>query len=215
MTPPYFDYAIKTGVTSSPGTQTVDDFEDNDLAEYQGDTGVASTQSGVVKDGSYALELSGDPDGSTKPKFPTIKSYSGLPTYPEKGDTIEIWVRIENAGVDAQVWFGVQSGSSNSYNALLRDDVEDIAIFKRGENTVLDSDPVTISTETWYRMKIQWKSNSDIIYELFDTSGSNLATAAAQDGTFSSGGVGFQTNSGGGDSGLDTVSAYYDSYALI
>lgn len=82
----------------------IDDFEDNDLAEYGGDTGNFDIQTSTVAEGTYALEAT---------SAGRIGSDSGLPNYPQQGDTWKINVRYTDGGAQPNVWWCVDFSGGN------------------------------------------------------------------------------------------------------
>lgn len=89
--------------------QLVDDYEDGDLDEYETSGQAEGKISPLEAAGDYALEVR-NVDTTTRSEF--VVSTSGLPAYPQAGDTIEVYLAVEDSADNfGQFWFGVQSAT--------------------------------------------------------------------------------------------------------
>lgn len=195
-----------------PYTETgpIDDFEDNEIVEYSGDKLSFDTQNSVVYEGTVALEMHND-DGASH----DILSTSGLPRYPNAGDTFQFRLYFENAESSGEMKFGVQD-SDNYYRARVVKNPysNEISLDKRVGGSLTNLETAfgtipfgTIPTSEWMRGVIDWVSNGDLTFTLYDASGSEIAsTNTVNDSEFSTGGIGW-------DGYVDSFSGdnvYYD-----
>lgn len=189
----------------------VDGFEDNDIAEYGGQTGSATVQGTTVKEGSYALQLdnvSGQDD--------RIVSTTGLDMYPQPGDRFETWFRFTTAGDDyLQFNWACQAETLNPerYVAVYTDNGQKVQLgHSTGTftTTVLAETALDLAVDTWYRFQVQWIEDGTMILGVYDAAGSKLAEISAVDTTLSSGGIGFQCETGSGNAST----SYYDGCAI-
>ncbi len=121
---------VSGGDESTTTTDTViDSFEDGDISEYSGDTGVFSVTTGSTDWGSYRLESGRKQDGTD---FSLITSTSGLGTYPSQGDTYSVRAYPDTSEDDPnpQIAFGVQD-SDNFYLVDASAAQSDINILKK------------------------------------------------------------------------------------
>lgn len=177
---------------------TIDNFEDQDLSEYSGNTGSWQFSTSALE-GSYSLEAaSGASTGDT------IISQSGLNAYPSRGDEIFFNAESPNSG-RIQLLFLVND-ADNHYLAS-HDIGNTLKLFKKeagvnsGNYEVIDdsggssSTSINSSTGTNYRHRIYPKSGGDIVFEVIDPSdGSVLASRTVTESTFSSGGIGIRSD---------------------
>jgi hypothetical protein len=171
-------------------TGPIDDFEDSDLVEYSGDKISFEVQTGTVFEGTYALEMGND-NGS----FNSIHSSSGLPRYPTQESVFKYRCYMPPSGI-AEMFFGY-SDSDNHYRARVSARNGGIVLYKEdgGFLTSLASDIATIPTGEWLEVVVNWgnpDNDKPIKITLNDASGSQVADASAQDGTFTSGGIGWR-----------------------
>lgn len=198
-----------------PAATIVDDWEDNDLAEwsFSSASGSAQTQSSVAYEGTYALEIVWSSSGTNG----SIASYDGdgLEAYPEKGDTFRFYSRTDDAGTFMYHGWAPQGGAHfpDGYYAGydLRDDT--FVLTERGGSGQLGSDSTseTLSTGTWYETKIEWKTNDTIVATLSEPGASAIASVSASSSAYTSKGVwmGASGNTDGGQS------VYWDTIEVI
>lgn len=181
------------------GPTIVDGFEDNDTSEYSGSTADYSTQSTTVQEGSYALESAGNSS--------SIYSTAGLNAYPSQGDTFRCWMQPKNASGGVGEWHFGLTDSNNNYAAVMNTGASsfDLAVRDAGNKTNLASASYNWNAE-WYDIEIEWLSDGTINGTVYDSTGTQVASASATDTTYSSGGIGF----------LDFNAGYYwDHYRVI
>lgn len=175
----------------------VDDYEDNDLSEYGGNTADASVQSTLVYNGTSALNVTG---GSGDP----VVSTSGLDHYPTQGEPFSAFVRFDQSddGDHGLLFFAQSTSNNDGYEVELRPGNDRFELSLNGSNTLdTDStDPGTYADE-WLNVTVYPHQNGDINVTIKQVStGNTIATLDANDGTYSSGGFGAssrQTGSGG------------------
>lgn len=165
----------------------IDDFEDDNLDEYSGDTSAATIVDSPAKTGS-ALQI--DVDTSQ----PSITSKTGLNAYPKAGDTFESYWQVSEA--DGYFWasWGVQDDESNRYQIKLGEVGEEIILQKvsGGTPNKLDSDSHSWNPDEWYRSVVQWNEDGYIEVNVYNSSGNNVATVSGTDDEWSSGGIKFE-----------------------
>jgi len=193
--------------TSPPAI--VDNFEDQDLSEYGGDTGSFSFSGTTVYDGSNALNANFG-NGTTA----GIASTSGLNNYPQQGDTFCINYYDGGAHRGTQDFlfhFASQSAGRVPDGYEVRCEFADgnIGIQKRdgGATSLVSRSGVDWPVDEWITIIIKWETDGSMGAAVYDESGTLFAYAPAQDTTFSSGGVGFFISD---DTTTDPVDAYID-----
>lgn len=190
---------------STSGTDlTIDDFEDNDLAEYDTTTGFSLVTS-PVSEGTYALQ------GQSSGTQHIMRSSSGLANYPQRGDTIEFKTRLDTSTAKISLlFFGDGSGSNYAAQVSTQDDW--VALWKDNYATTLASSTGTIPTGEWLTGTIETYAGGTLTLTLTDSSGAQVATVTATDSAYSSGAVGWVVNTSGA-SGQQTV--YVDGARII
>lgn len=167
----------------SSTSPVIDDFGDDDIDEYSGDTGSGSTISSPVYESDNALEVQ---EGGNE-----IVSTSGLPNYAEQGDKFEARHNLVDGAI-CRFGFGVQD-ADNGYSVGIDSSSDTLSLFKTdaGTTTTLDSEDITIPTNQWIRSEVTWGSNDIIVVRLFDSDGTELTSdePRAEDSTYTSGGI--------------------------
>lgn len=187
----------------------IEGFEDPDLSEYYGDTSYATQNSNApVKRGSNSLKF--DTDGTKK----NIVSDTGLPSYPERGDTFRTWFRFSTAKDECHAAFGHQSGNppeSEQYEFKMN--TGEFALIKHhnGDTTTLASQGVSLSSDTWYQLEIQWEEFGPITGRIKSSNGDMKGKLSASDSTFDAGGIGMMSSNSNGSS--STV--YFDRWRRV
>ena len=198
----YYGSTTAASVSSSTATfSAVDDFEDNDISEYSGNIGDFQTGSTRSYGGTYSLE----------PDTPTGLSDGGMARFDQtvsQGETIRYRQYVDTtSGTSDEICtlFGVQSPVSNNENygvCIELFQTDRISIVKDAvRNDSWPSVSVLASTTVdyigtgsgWYEVEVDWDTDDSISVELFDPSGSSLATVSATDSSspYTSGGYGF------------------------
>jgi hypothetical protein len=196
-----FMYYANAGATTTSSSTAVfplvDDFEDGDIAEYSGDTGLFTVSGVTVYGGSQGLDnTSNESQRATDGIYRTDVSVS-------QGEIIRYMQYVDTtagSGDEVCTMFGVQAPGSdnNNYGVCLEQfgtdrislvrDVESTDTY--GGVTILATSTVSFSTG-WYEIEIDWQTNDVIDVTLFNSSGSVVATTSATDGTYTTGGYGF------------------------
>lgn len=174
-------------------TQIVDDFEDNDLKEYviQQDSGTAGTQTSIVNNGTYALEIVAT-NGNTH----SISSTEGLNAYPGFGDVMEVWVRTDN-------WAFIRLEDPNLQVGLVEENDEFRIL--GGE-----SDTVTIQEDIWYKIEITFGTTATA--KLYSQDGTLLSEVTREYSGFDW----LQyLEFGGANKGEGTSNTYFDDLKII
>jgi len=169
---------------SATSLELFDDFEDNSLSNYTGDTGIASVQSSTVYEGSYALELSAS-TGTVIDTGPTA-AY---------GSRLHCRVNLP-AGTEAGFLFGA-SDTDNYYSAVLDEAGGNIRLDVRegGSTSTIGSVSQGLPAGEFLHLRVDWKPDGEFTITVFDAAGSELASAdfSETEPTFESGGFGFQS----------------------
>ncbi|MBY0538355.1 DUF2341 domain-containing protein [Patescibacteria group bacterium] len=190
-------YGSSTVGSQSNGPSTFDafdDFEDNNITEYSGDTGLFQTDTAPVYGGTYALEAFNKSARTTDGIFRTSMTVS-------QGQIIR-WMQYldttAGSGDEACTLFGVQSPGTNNNNyavCLEQFGIDRIAISRNVSDndvsgTVLASTTATFTTG-WYEVEVDWRTNNSINAVVRTAAGALVATASTTDATYTSGGIGF------------------------
>jgi len=190
--------------------RTVDDYNAGSINDgYTGHTSSASVQSSVVKEGSYALQL--DNSGTAK----TIYNLSGLDTYPQVGDQINVSVYLADGNTAFQPFFGVQteSGMPDGYAANVYAGDDEFQLFKVEGGTVTTlkatAAPVSSHLNEWLDVTIEW-ADDGIEAVLRTQSGTKLGEVTTSDTTYKSGGIAYRHYNNQTD-----ATAYADAYTVV
>lgn len=202
MADTYWDSAkiIDQVETATRPTGAIDDFEDGDLSEYS-NTVDATVQSTTVYEGTYAVEFS----GATDAWHEIITSQSGLPRYPQAGDTFQYRYRSEiiDSSTPAKAAqglfsFGVQGTPTGAtpddgYYVIVRPEESDIQLQKivGGSNTQLAVTTYSTPAVQWFIIEVDWGEGGSITATLKDENGNQIAQISATDSTFTDGGISF------------------------
>ncbi|MBX9794190.1 MAG: DUF2341 domain-containing protein [Burkholderiaceae bacterium] len=189
-------YGSSTAPNTSNGTVTFDafdDFEDNNISEYSGDTGLFQTDTTPVYGGTYALEALNKSGRTTDGIFRTSMTVS-------QGQIIRWMQYLDAAGTgdDACTLFGVQSPgtSNNNYAICLEKFGVDRLVIARNiadndsSGVVLASSTATFATG-WYEVEVDWRTNNSIQAFVRTAAGAAVASASTTDATYTTGGIGF------------------------
>ncbi|MEK7462460.1 MAG: DUF2341 domain-containing protein [Patescibacteria group bacterium] len=201
----YYNHPTATSSASVDNTfLAADDFEDNDITEYSGQTTLFGTAGTFAYDGAYGLDNAGD-EGNRANLGGIYRTDQTI----NQGETIRYWQYIDTAaGDDTCTKFAVQSGSpNNNYSVCVgqfgvdRFALAENAIENDTSGTVLASSTVSYSNG-WYEIEVVWETDDDIIASLYDSTGTLVTSISDNDPTYTSGGFGFTYwgNYGGWDS---------------
>lgn len=181
--------------SSGGGPTIIDDFEDNDLTEYSGDTGGMSTTTAAAQHGTYGLENTGG-------GYLQIGSQpgDGLNYYPQQGDAVEWYVNP--ASTYSIFMWGTQAIGDVTYYARPRPDNNVLELELNGTTY---STAQTFSDNTWYQMRLEWDDGAtfggtagDHTVYVYDMSGNQLVSISENENTYSSGGVEMSSAEAGG-----------------
>jgi len=194
----YLYYGNNTATTTSEISDVFnayDDFDDNNLTEYSGDTAKFGTTGTFAYGGGYGLYASPNPndkttDGIGRTDF-TI-SQGEIIRYMQYVDT------TVGSADEVCTLFAVQSPvtANQNYGVCLEQFGTDrVSLVENVQNTdstgtVLASSSISLVTG-WYEIEIDWQTNNSIDVAVFDATGSLAATTSATDSTYTSGGFGF------------------------
>jgi len=192
----YVYYGNTFAVDSQNGSSTFsafDDFEDNNIDEYSGDTTNFATNGSFAWQKSYGLSAAGGKTTTqTSPgMYRTDRTIS-------QGSVITYYQKVESGGEDEPcTYFGVQ-GSGQNYAVCLDQYPSDQVVLAKdvtsndGSGTVIATDAITYTAGTyWYRVQIEWLTDNSIDIEVFDYTDTSVATISDSDTTYTSGGFGF------------------------
>jgi len=187
----------------------IEDFNDNDISEYDGDQSDFATAGTFAYGSGFGLDSSPDANARTLP--------GGIATYDKTVSQGEIirYRQYVATGFDDEVCtlFGVQSPSvtNNSNYAVCLGQFsvlgERFSIAKNVKSadfdagvTVLASTSVSY-TDGWYEVEINWQADNTITATLYNPAGVVVDVISAVDGSYTSGGFGFTFwgNHGGWD----------------
>jgi hypothetical protein len=189
-------YGSTTASSVSDGNavfNAFDDYEDNNITEYSGDTTLFNAVGTPVYGGSYSL----------KPTNTSGKTTDGIFRFDQtinQGEIIRYMQYVNTSGTSDEpcTLFGVQSPGTNNQNyavCLEQFGTDRISLARNVANndtsgTVLATSTVTYTTG-WYEVVIDWQTNDDIDVYLYNSSGSLVTSISANDTNYTSGGYGY------------------------
>jgi hypothetical protein len=188
----YYGNAVATNGENGASTFAMfDDFEDDNLSEYSGNTGYFDVVANTGAEGSYILEAG----AGYEDDFTTSGIYQTSTTFGQ-GNTIRFMQYVDSTKDDEPcTLFGVQGSGSNyavcldqypSDKLILAKDVES----NDASGSVLASSTVSWSS-AWYTVEVDWLTNNTIYVSVYNSAGTLFATTTATDSTYTSGGMGF------------------------
>ncbi|MFM2339462.1 MAG: hypothetical protein RLZZ360_98 [Candidatus Parcubacteria bacterium] len=191
----YFGNASSTSSSSAAATFSFsDDFEDNNITEYSGDTTLFQTDTAPVFGGSYALEALNKSGRTTDGIFRTgsLTAQGQVIRYRQYVDT------TTGSADEGCALFGVQTPGTNNNNyavCLELFGTDRLSLSKNVTDndvsgTRLASTTVTFATG-WYLVEIDWQTSNRIDVYLYNAAGSIVASTTATDSSYTSGGMGF------------------------
>lgn len=192
-----FMYYGNGAAADSSATSTfsyLDTFEDGNISEYGGDTGLFTAGTTMNYERDRGLDAAGNETQKT-----TDGIYRTNVTVAQ-GETIRYLQYIDTAagsGDETCTLFGVQSPGSNNQNyavCLELYGVDRVSIARNVDSndtsgTILASTTMTYSTG-WYEVEIDWDTD-DSIGVTVSQNDVVVASTTATDGTYTQGGVGF------------------------
>jgi hypothetical protein len=205
----YYGSSTAQSISTTTGTFTaIDDFEDNNISEYSGDTGQFQTDTNFDYNGVYGLAAD-DPNDFTS---------NGIARFDQtvaQGDTVRAQVYVDAGSGDADevcTMFGVQSPVTAHENyglCFIQFGTERVSLVRDVERNdtfggvvSLASTNYNFTTSGWYEFEVDWGTDNTLFASVYDPSGALVATTSATDSTYTSGGYGYTywTNNGGWDS---------------
>lgn len=198
----YMYYGSSTAPDASSGTSTFlafDDFEDNDILEYSGDTGDFETSTSFNFEGSYGLDAAAGSE--------TAQTTDGIfgttsPLLVSQGQTIRFFQYLDmSSGADDEpcFLFGVQDpGTDNLNYAVCLDpfNTDQVVLTAdvssndaSGSSTLSVAENVTFTTG-WYEVEIDWFASGTIDVTVYDDD-VFFASTTGTNTVYSSGAVGF------------------------
>jgi Domain of unknown function (DUF2341) len=203
----YYANAFATNGESGATTFTfLDDFEDDNISEYSGDTSSYDTNATVAQQRSYGLGAGSGSEGAQADILRTGVTIA-------QGSTIRVFQYVDSTQTDdiPCALFGVQGGTNQNYAVCLSAyPSKKFNLIKNFSNTgftgtSLASTTVSYSTG-WYEIVVDWLTTNAINARLYDSSGSLVTSLSASDSTYTTGGMGFSFWSQHG--GWDMYAAY-------
>ena len=206
-----FMYYNNPTATSSESIEdtflAADDFEDDDISEYSGQTTLFDTNTPFAFDGTYGLDNGGDEAARAN----TGGIYR-LDQVVSQGETFRFMQYIDisaGSGDETCVKFGVQNpGSANDNYAVCLEQfgtdrvslVKD-AIDNEASGSVLATSNVTFASG-WYEVEVEWEVDDDITVYLYEADGTLVTSITDNDTSYTTGGIGFTYwfHNGGWDS---------------
>ena len=189
-----FDYAVFED-EDGPAYDVVEDFERADpLADYGADDHLFDVTSSAYEGEGALINDSGS--------FGSAVSTSGLDTYPERGDDVEVY--FDNASDDNFMAFllfaQAESNVPDSYMiGISGHGYWRIWRIDNGSLTIIADEELSSSEQIsgWYRVEISTDA-STISADLYDDASDELISSiSASDSTYSSGGIGFRSAGNG------------------
>ncbi|WP_246308442.1 VWA domain-containing protein [Halosimplex rubrum] len=193
--------AVAVGSADPIRPESVDDFEDGTLSEYvplAGSKEAWRVNTTTTTEGDGALQYAGSDDPAE------IASFSGLDTYPERGDVLRFDVgTYGDWDFRTTFQFGQQpdSGFNNRYEVELEPQTDTVRLqYDRpnGSDRTLGTTAVDFRRDTFYTVEVDWAaSTDDIALRVYEAP---IANASAPLGTIrapepqgapTSGGIGF------------------------
>ena len=193
----YYDNVLATSTASSGATFVAsDDFEDGDIAEYTGDTGLFTVDGSFAYGGSNGLDTTG---------FESSRATDGIGRTDQTVSQGEIvrYMQYVDTGAgsvdEACTLFGVQSvtGNTNYGVCLEQFGTDRMSLARNIESTDSYGSVIILATTTvsyttgWYEVEVDWQTDDTIDVSLYTAAGALVATTSATDSTYTSGGYGF------------------------
>lgn len=166
-----------------------DDFESGNVADYSGDTEIASVDSTAPYQDDNHLTL-GTSEGHI---------YNG-DTFAQRGSTNHVWVRPTAVGTDGAVpavTFSVDPNNPSYYYQIVLDTINEEVRLERVEagsveDTIDTITGVSFTSGTYYEVEFRHAITTNISVTVYDGD-SEIATLGGDDSTFLSGAIGFKS----------------------
>lgn len=171
-----------------------DDFEDNSISEYSGDTSSFATNASFAWQKSYGLSAASGhtSDQTTDGIFRTGTTFG-------RQSTIEFYQKV-SAGQDDEpcTLFGVQSpGTGNQNYAVCLDQYPTDRVVLAKNISSNDTSGTTLASSTvsftsqWYKVRVDWLNTNAINVTVYRANGTTLTTVNGTDSSYTTGGMGF------------------------
>lgn len=176
---------VSGGGGTADATTAIDTFDDRDLDEYTGDTGVFDVDT---------QQLRSDGEGRI-----VSNAGDGLDNYPTRGDTIRF--EYENRqGSAGRFQFGLDDGGGRGYQLVLSAG-EPLRLERRGAGKSA-AGTGAIQQGTEYVIEIEWRTDGDIVATASEqnndgSKGTQVSSVTLTDGAHDDGGIGFETGGAG------------------
>ncbi|MEN9920299.1 MAG: hypothetical protein RL538_192 [Candidatus Parcubacteria bacterium] len=193
----YMYYNNPTATSSASVDDTfiaADDFEDDDIAEYSGQTGLFNVGTSLAYDGTYGL----DNAGQTTSRANTGGIYR-TDQVVSQGETFRWTQYVDTTGTSDEscTKFGVQTVNQNYAVCVELAGTDRIVLVENavendssGGAITHDTANITFTTG-WYEFEAKWASGGVITVSLYSAAGTLVDTLSATDTSYSSGGLGF------------------------
>jgi hypothetical protein len=200
--------SIKVTDPSAIPNKEIDHFEDGNLSEYSAETGSFSVQSSVVKKETYALKGSmGGGDAVV------IKSSSGLPHYPQRGDEFSFWIRYSGDQPGVGINFASTNGGDDRYSIDYRDSSSKWRLRSRINDSVTNLDSLSDdgTQREWHFVWVEkYLSDGTISVSIYDGDPTNdknkIGTLSANNSDHNTGDIRIFVN----DSSGGSTTGYFD-----
>jgi hypothetical protein len=204
----YYGSSTANSVSSGEDVFTAfDDFEDNNISEYSGNTSQFQTNTSLRYGGSYGLRAVSAGDFTT----------DGIARFDQtvsQNETIRTRLYVDAGAGDADeqcTLFGVQSPVTSNQNygvCIIQFGTERVSLAKDIERndtfggvSQLATQNYNFTTSGWYEIEVDWKTDNSMFVRVYNPDGNLIATTTASDSTYTSGGFGYTywTNNGAWD----------------
>ena len=191
----YMYYGNNGASSAADGSATFtffDDFEDDNIAEYSGNTSLFDVDTAFNYTGTYGLDAGANVDSQTTGGIRQTGSLTA------QGDTIRFFQYIDATQNDDDpcTLFAQQVTSGQNYAVCMGQyPLDMLALVENvtsndGSGTELASTTVTWTTG-WYEVEVDWLTDNSINVTVYDANGSVFASVSDSDASYTSGGVGF------------------------
>lgn len=190
----FYDYARIVGESESH-SQLIDDFEDGDTSGWTGDISASTNR---TFEGTYSGKV--NVGGTSSNSYST----SGLPAYPEQGDTFKAHHYYDtNRSQTGIMWGGDGScDDNNRYFARVDGTGKFVLAYESGgANSELDSTNIDESNykNQWNEIYVEWGTNGSMKVDWKRPDGSVILSLSGTDSNYTSGGIGVTDNDRGGE----------------
>lgn len=199
-------YENQNGTPVLLSAAIIDDFERGNVTPYtnRSDTGAHSVNTAAARSGTYGYEAQGEDAIWSVPG-------SGLPHYPEDGETFEYYANIRS---HEQIWLffgGTADADRDRYQVeLINDGDFRVRIDQGGTRSTLDNlggGTVSYPTGSWLRVEVAWRAGGGFDITL-DVGATTYGPLTSTNSTYTGPGkVGYRTSA--------NAHVYVDDVALL